>query len=211
MPHEELTLLWQILLAMALGGAIGLERELAGKPAGLRTNMLTAAAAALLAGLATSMVEAFSQQAELTEGAIRTDPIRVFEAVVTGLSFLGAGTIIRQRGEGVEGLTSAATILLTGSLGLAVALEQYALAIAVTAVVIIILVGLGRLEAFLHQRKKRNQPALKYPSIPTGCFQIHSLPAACLSICLILQSAGAICEPATQPTRPEAVGLQAGT
>jgi len=158
MPYEELTLLWQILLAMALGGAIGLERELAGKPAGLRTNMLTAAAAALLAGLATSMVEAFSQQAELAEGAIRTDPIRVFEAVVTGLSFLGAGTIIRQRGEGVEGLTSAATILLTGSLGLAVALEQYALAIAVTAVVIIILVGLGRLEAFLHQRKKRNQP-----------------------------------------------------
>ena len=103
----HLDVLWKVAVALLLGGLVGAERELADKPAGLRTHMLVAAAAALLVGLSEVLV------AQLGEGVpgsfVRTDPIRVLEAVITGVSFLGAGTIIRQRDQGaISGLTTAA-------------------------------------------------------------------------------------------------------
>lgn len=155
--NDQIELLLQILMAMGLGGVIGLERELAGKPAGLRTNMLTAGAAALFVGLSAAMVDEFAQQSDLSSGILRTDPIRVFEAVVTGLSFLGAGTILQQRGKQIEGLTSAATILLSGGIGIGAALGQYILAICVTFAAIIVLQVLGRLEKWMEYRRSHRQ------------------------------------------------------
>jgi putative Mg2+ transporter-C (MgtC) family protein len=112
----QLEILGEMLLAMILGGAIGFERETANKPAGLRTHMLVAGSAALITGLGRAMVSLLG----VDESLIQADPIRIIEAVVTGISFLGAGTILHHRGENkIEGLTTAASLLFVGALGIA--------------------------------------------------------------------------------------------
>jgi putative Mg2+ transporter-C (MgtC) family protein len=132
-------LLGEMLLAMILGGAIGFEREKADKPAGLRTHMLVAGAAALLTGLGYILVS----QTGIEETFIQTDPIRIIEAIITGVTFLGTGTIIRHRGKNqVEGLTTAASLLLAAAVGISVALQQFVLASGATAIVILTLHGL---------------------------------------------------------------------
>ena len=91
---------------------------------------------------------------------MRSDPVRIIEAVVTGVSFLGAGTIILRRGRRqVEGLTTAASILFTAAVGVCVALSQLVLAVGVTLLVLAILRGLGLLEARLGKGQGRgNRP-----------------------------------------------------
>ncbi|MBK8901643.1 MAG: MgtC/SapB family protein [Anaerolineaceae bacterium] len=135
----QLQILGEIVLAMVLGGIIGFEREAADKPAGLRTHMLVAGSAAMLTGLGGVMVT----QLGIDQSVINADPIRIIEAVITGITFLGAGTIIRHRGSEnkIEGLTTAASLLLAAALGVAVALEQFVLAVGATAIVLLILHG----------------------------------------------------------------------
>lgn len=129
----------KVAIGMLLGGLIGLEREYARKPAGFRTHMLVAGAAALLVGLSDVLVTQFS----LEQGSpqyLRTDPIRIVEAVVGGVSFLGAGTIFRSgKYQGMEGLTTAASLLLAAAIGIAVALEQLITAIGVTVLGLLVL------------------------------------------------------------------------
>jgi putative Mg2+ transporter-C (MgtC) family protein len=128
---SQLFILWDVAIAMFLGGLIGLERELARKPAGFRTHTLVAGAAALLVGLSDILLERFSVEAY--SGILRTDPIRIVEAIITGISFLGAGTIFRSgKDEGIEGLTTAASILVSSAIGISVALNQLVLAGGVT-------------------------------------------------------------------------------
>ncbi len=130
---QQLEILGLTLLAMLIGGVVGYERETADKPAGLRTHMLVAGAAALLTGLSQLLVT----QLGIDESLVQSDPLRIIEAVITGVTFLGAGTIIRHRGDGqVEGLTTAATLLLVGALGIGVALGQLVLVIGVTVIVL---------------------------------------------------------------------------
>jgi putative Mg2+ transporter-C (MgtC) family protein len=149
---NQVQILAYIALAMLLGAIIGLEREFADKPAGLRTHMLVAGAAAFLVMLSDLMVREFD--ADLGSQLVRADPIRIVEAVITGVSFLGAGTIIRSRsGRQVEGLTTAASILLAAALGICVALSQLALAIGVTVLALITLRGVNVLERWLEQRR----------------------------------------------------------
>lgn len=132
---EQGILLAEIGVAALLGGAVGFERERADKPAGLRTHMLVAASAALLVGLADSMVGSLGQTSQ-----VQADPIRVLEAIITGVAFLGAGTIIqRRRTRSVEGLTTAASLLLVASVGAAVALDRLVLAVGVTVLTLLIL------------------------------------------------------------------------
>lgn len=132
----QLHILGKMMLAMLLGGIIGFEREVADKPAGLRTHMLVAGSAALLTGLGNVLVP----QIGIEESLINADPIRMVGAVITGISFLGAGTIIRHRSENqIEGLTTAASLLLAGSLGIGVALNQFILCIGATIIILLIL------------------------------------------------------------------------
>jgi len=141
--QAELSLLLSIGLAMLLGGAIGLEREASDKPAGLRTHMLVAGAAALVVALSDVMVQRFNT--ELGAQLVRSDPVRVMEAVITGVSFLGAGTIIRRGPERqVEGLTTAASLLLATAVGVCVALSQFLLAAGVTVMALVTLRLVGR-------------------------------------------------------------------
>jgi putative Mg2+ transporter-C (MgtC) family protein len=126
-----------VLAAMGLGALLGLERELAGKPAGLRTHMLVAGAAALLVAMGDVVIESIDREVDVR---VASDPMRIIEAVITGVSFLGAGTIIRRSGEDeVEGLTTAASILVTAGIGVAVALGQWIVAVALTVIVLLTL------------------------------------------------------------------------
>lgn len=127
--RPDLRILGEVAIAMLLGGVIGAERELADKPAGLRTHMLIAGAAALLVGLSNAMIQRFAGAGE----GIRSDPLRVIEAVVTAVGFLGAGMIIRRGdSEHVEGLTTAASVLFAAAVGVCVALREFLLAGGVT-------------------------------------------------------------------------------
>lgn len=139
----QLQVIGEVALAMLLGGVIGFEREMADKPAGFRTHMLVAGASALLVGLADSMMVQF----RIAGSGVQTDPIRIVEAIVTGISFLGAGTIFRRdASEQVQGLTTAASILLCAAVGIAVALRQFVMALGVTILALIVLRGLSWVE-----------------------------------------------------------------
>ncbi|HWN08211.1 MAG TPA: MgtC/SapB family protein [Pyrinomonadaceae bacterium] len=147
----QLEIIGEVALAMLLGGIIGFERELADKPAGFRTQMLVAGAAALLVGLGDAMVLRFVGDSKLD---VTADPIRIVEAIITGISFLGAGTIFRRdQSEQVQGLTTAASILLCAAVGISVALRQFVLAVGVTLLALIVLRGLTGVENRLARKK----------------------------------------------------------
>lgn len=127
--HEPdlLSAIGRVVLAAALGGMVGLDRELTGQMAGLRTQVLVATGAALftVAGL----------------GFTGSDPTRVAAQVVTGIGFLGAGVILRQGGT-VRGLTTAASLWVTAAIGLAAGLGRLALAAVTAAVAVLVLAAL---------------------------------------------------------------------
>ncbi|AQT67320.1 magnesium transport protein MgtC [Anaerohalosphaera lusitana] len=124
-----------LLMAFTLGGLIGIEREINGKPAGLRTNIIICVGAAAFtvlgrhfAGEATEEVpEAFA---------------RLAAGIITGVGFLGGGVLIRE-GSTVHGLTTAASIWLVTSIGIACGIGSYALAITVTLLALVVLLGLS--------------------------------------------------------------------
>jgi putative Mg2+ transporter-C (MgtC) family protein len=146
---SQLWIMGYVALAMLMGALIGLERELAGKPAGLRTHMLVAGATTLFVVLGDMLVQRF--EAELGEQVIRSDPMRLIGAVITGVSFLGAGTIIRHGpNQPVEGLTTAASMLFATAVGVTVALSQLLLALGVTLLVLVVLRALTPLERWFN-------------------------------------------------------------
>lgn len=134
-----LELLVQLALSALLGGAIGMERELSGKPAGLRTNILICVGATLFTVLSFKLA------------ARGGDPGRVAAQILTGVGFIGAGTILHSRGS-VTGLTSAATIWVVSAIGMAVGSAAYVEAVGTTLLVMLVLAGLGFVEAFIARR-----------------------------------------------------------
>lgn len=150
---EQVQIVGYVALAMLLGALLGLDREIAGKPAGLRTHMLVSGAAAMLVALGNLMVESFD--VELGPMALRADPLRIIEAVITGVSFLGAGTIIRHgTGQQVEGLTTAASLLFVAGVGITVALSQLILAVGITILALVTLRVMGLLSHWLGLRER---------------------------------------------------------
>ena len=145
----ELNVLTRASLAICLSGILGWEREAAGKSAGIRTHMLVGLGAALFVILGELFVMRFDGGGH---EQMRFDPIRVIEAVVTGVSFLGAGTIFVSRGkERVKGLTTAASILVTAAVGMMVGLQYYLLACGITVLIFIVLHVLGWLKEKLEK------------------------------------------------------------
>jgi putative Mg2+ transporter-C (MgtC) family protein len=126
----ELQMLGKVIIAAFLGGLVGLEREFAERPAGLRTHMLVGATSAFFVMLATHMISSFEPR-----DIVAVDPVRVVEAIVVGISFLGAGTILKYTREGqgvVEGLTTSASIWSVAAIGIAVALDAFIVAVGAT-------------------------------------------------------------------------------
>src|SRR5437773_2329961 len=105
----ELGILGQGVVALVLGGIIGWEREKAGKWAGLRTHMLVCFAAMLFLRIGELLIQ--DTQGYLSHETLRGDPVRIIEAIVTGISFIGAGTVFRDRNRNMaSGLTTAASL-----------------------------------------------------------------------------------------------------
>ncbi|MGA2071114.1 MAG: MgtC/SapB family protein [Sedimentisphaerales bacterium] len=126
-----------VLLAVVCGTVIGLERQLKHKPAGLRTNILICLGAAVFTIISREM--ASGSQDSIT---------RIAAQIVTGVGFLGAGAVIQDRG-GIHGLTTAATIWLMASIGMACGAKFYGLAILSTILALVVLVGLGQVDKYI--------------------------------------------------------------
>jgi len=131
----RIDLLLELLLATLLGGAIGIEREMKGKPAGLRTNILICLGAVLFTHLS------------LRIGG-HENPDRIAASIITGVGFIGAGTILHTRGS-VTGLTSAATIWVVAAIGMALGKGLHYEAAGATLLVMLVLAGLARAETAL--------------------------------------------------------------
>ena len=125
----------RLLLAAALGGVLGYEREYKGKAAGLRTHMLVALGAALFVLV------------PLEAGMPLEDVSRVMQGIITGIGFLGAGTILKGNSpQDVQGLTTAAGIWLTAAIGVAAGLGREATAVLTTCFALVIFLLMPRLE-----------------------------------------------------------------
>jgi putative Mg2+ transporter-C (MgtC) family protein len=145
----QLGLLGRLLLAAVLGGIIGFEREIAGKPAGLRTNLLICVGSALFTELS---VEITRFGFGFGSGP-RPDPGRIAAQIVTGIGFLGAGTILRSHGR-ISGLTTAATVWVVAAVGVAVGARAFAAAVGTTALVVFSLSLLGKMERYFSPRRR---------------------------------------------------------
>ena len=147
----EMMILLHVIMASVLAGLVGLEREAGDKPAGVRTNMMVGGAVALLVTLGEVIVRYFVEIG-LSEH-IRADPTRILQAVVVGISFIGAGMVLQiAKEQKVKYLTTAATILFSSGIGIAVALHQYYLSVGVTLFILFINYFLGHLEKWVKKR-----------------------------------------------------------
>jgi putative Mg2+ transporter-C (MgtC) family protein len=140
----HLDTLGRLMLAALLGGAVGMEREVSGKPAGLRTNLLICVGAALITEMSVMLPT-------LGHG-VRGDPGRLAAQIVSGIGFIGAGTILQSRGR-IIGLTSAATLWIVAAVGIAVGAQQYTISIGATVLIIVALFALRGVERVLARRR----------------------------------------------------------
>jgi putative Mg2+ transporter-C (MgtC) family protein len=154
----------KLLMAMTCGGAIGLERELSHKPAGLRTNVLICVGAALF----------MIVSRHIGGGAPYTDPARLVAQVVTAIGFIGAGVILQSRGS-ISGLTTAATILLVGAVGVTIGEGMFTIAVMATLLVIAVLVVLRKVERAFVRRRRLFHYSLKTRDAPQSLAHLLDL------------------------------------
>jgi putative Mg2+ transporter-C (MgtC) family protein len=143
----------RMVFALFVGGLIGIEREIKGKPAGMRTNMLMCMGTCMLMILS---VEIFRR------GVGMGDPSRIASQVMTGIGFLGAGMIIQSRFS-VMGLTSAATLWFVAAIGLVIGWGDYLLASASTILIIVTLTLLSAMEQLVAVRMRRHILQFRFP------------------------------------------------
>jgi len=142
----DLVMVIRLLLTLVLSGLIGLERQVHRRNAGLRTHILVALGSCLI--MLTSMYVF-----DIYKGQVSLDPARIAAGVVTGIGFLGAGTIIRES-DGVKGLTTAASLWVVAGIGLAVGVGFIKVAVYSTALVLIVLHFLRFVEGSLTKEAK---------------------------------------------------------
>ncbi len=145
-------LLFRFTAASVLAALLGINREWRNKPAGLRTHILVAVAACAFALLS---LELFIETTELHPDA-RSDPIRVIEAVVTGVAFLGAGVII-QSGGTVTGVTTGASVWVAGAIGLSAGIGNIRIALMCAGFGLLALIVLGWFERMTIGKRRRNK------------------------------------------------------
>jgi putative Mg2+ transporter-C (MgtC) family protein len=164
--------LLRVVLAAGLGGAIGVEREIREREAGLRTHMLVWVGAALF-----TLVSAYAWtdwQFSAREG-LTFDPTRIAAQVVTGIGFLGAGAIIRQ-GLSVRGLTTAATLWVVAAIGMATGAGYYAAAVITTVLVLLSLWPLRIIAYRIFERFRPEEGRLAV-ELPAGASAVSVLEA----------------------------------
>jgi putative Mg2+ transporter-C (MgtC) family protein len=144
---DELQILTRLLSAAVLGGLVGLEREQSRHAAGLRTHIMVCLGSCLM-----MLLSIYGFAAFVYELNVRVDPARLAAAVITGVGFLGAGTILHT-GRSVTGLTTAASIWVTAAIGLGVGAGFYFAAAVSTLLVLFVLWALNKLEKKMFRRK----------------------------------------------------------
>ena len=132
------TVMIRLCLSVLFGGMVGLERELHGRAAGLRTHIMVSLGSCLIMLTSLYVFAIYSKVASV-------DPSRIAAGVITGIGFLGAGTILRG-GEGIRGLTTAASLWVVAAIGLAVGIGFISAATMTTALSLSVLFFLGRFE-----------------------------------------------------------------
>lgn len=150
----------RIFAAVLIGGILGMERGMKNRPAGLRTYMLVCVGACVI-----MLTNQYIYQAVGTG-----DPVRMGAQVVSGIGFLGAGTIIVTRRNQIKGLTTAAGLWSAAGVGLALGVGFYEAAIAGTFAVFIVMTLLQKLDNKLHRRSKRLEAYIELSSISLGDF-----------------------------------------
>lgn len=141
---DSAQIFWRLVVSMLLGGAIGIEREIHGKSAGLRTHMLVALGSCLFTVLSFLLP---SSNGFGGEG----EPTRIAAQIITGVGFLGAGTIIQGRG-GVHGLTTAASIWLVAAIGMAAGAGFHGGAVVATVLGVLVLLAVYQIEEAIVRR-----------------------------------------------------------
>ena len=176
----HLGLLGRLVLAALLGGLIGLERELRSKPAGLRTNLLICVGATLLMEVSIAVATPGVGAVDPFTGTRGGDPGRIAAQIVSGIGFLGAGTILQARGS-ITGLTTAATIWVVAAIGMAVGARAYVEAVGSALLVGLSLVVLARVEDSLIRRQRTHrysltlQPSLDLLTLVESTFREQGL------------------------------------
>lgn len=143
---------WEILLRMVIAGAagfvIGLERERHHRPAGIKTHIMVCLGAAVVSMMQIHMIQDVTRMVAENpslSGAVKSDMGRLGAQVISGIGFLGAGTILQRNGS-IKGLTTAATLWLSACLGLAIGMGYYWIAGFCLAIVMVVLIGLRMLQ-----------------------------------------------------------------
>lgn len=149
---DERTVILRLALSLLLGGLLGLERELRGQAAGLRTHLIVCLGACLF-----TLVSLFAGQAEpgAEPAIVRADITRIASQVVVGIGFLGGGAILRH-GTSIHGLTTAANLWLTASVGMAVGMGFFTGAAVTVAFALVVLVGLRPVERLLSRIRQHH-------------------------------------------------------
>ncbi len=151
---EDWALLLRLVAALVLSSLLGLEREVRGKVAGLRTHALVGVTSALIVCLVDLLM---ARAQALNYPALKLDPLVTLGAVISGVSFLGAGTIFFSKNDDMpHGLTTAASLLAVAAVGIACGLERYFLALSATSIYLIILQGMRFIEQRVDPRVKNN-------------------------------------------------------
>ncbi|MCA1587903.1 MAG: MgtC/SapB family protein, partial [Chloroflexi bacterium] len=153
--ETQLDLALRLTVGLVLGAIIGFERELQRQPAGFRTHSLVSLGAALF-----TVVSAFGFSGDLV------DPTRIAAQIVSGIGFIGAGTILQHRGH-IRGLTTAASLWSVAAIGTAAGAGLYVVAIVGTLLILVVLSILDRVEEFARRRLQLNAPAA-HASTPAG-------------------------------------------
>ena len=149
LDRSVLEMTGRLVLAMVFGMVLGIDREARDKPAGMRSHMLVSLAAAALSLMTFAIIDASEDFGD----TVQSDPLRVIEAVVAGIAFLGAGAIIQGRG-GVKGITTGASMWVAGAVGIAAGIGHYALASLTTAFAFVVLYALGKLERYIKENQR---------------------------------------------------------
>jgi len=136
--NENATFVMRLLVAMTLGGLVGMERQMRGRSAGLRTNILVCLGSA---GIIVAFQKLAIDLGVGAESSIRMDPARAAAGVITGIGFLGAGTIVKSN-DFVRGLTTAASIWVVSAIGVIAGLGEYSIASILTILVLLSLYAL---------------------------------------------------------------------
>lgn len=142
LPEDFMVITIRLLMAAGLSGLIGMERESKNQPAGLRTHLLVGTGACLMMILSVTGFDSFLNN---SGGPLQFDPGRIPSYVISGIGFLGAGTIIVNRGS-VKGLATAASIWVAAGLGLVIGIGMYYVAVLSTLIVLGTLYVLGKVE-----------------------------------------------------------------